>query len=280
MATYAIGDVQGCYDELCDLLDAVAFDPEFDRLWLLGDLVNRGPRSVDVLRAMRGLGGAVSCVLGNHDLHLLAIRYGGHRANRGDSFRDVLDAPDCDVLCDWLRRQPLLVSDAGLGYVMTHAGIPHIWNLDEATALAREVEAVLVGPDATTYFTELYGNRPDRWSDELEGMDRWRIITNYFTRMRLVDLTGRLDFASKGPVAAAPQGWQPWYELRARTPLEPKLLFGHWASLEGYTGQPDIIALDTGCVWGRTLTALCLETGVMTAVRARALRSKTESERA
>ncbi|MBX3705046.1 MAG: symmetrical bis(5'-nucleosyl)-tetraphosphatase [Pseudomonadales bacterium] len=263
MATWAIGDIQGCYDEFAELLDVVRFEPAHDRLWLVGDLVNRGPRSLDVLRRVRALGPAALTVLGNHDLHLLAIHFGGHKANRGDTFGDVLAAPDRDELCDWLRRQPLLVSDDALGHVMTHAGIPHIWTRREAQAHAREVEAVLGGTDHVDYFRALYGNRPSRWDDGLAGMDRWRLITNYFTRMRLVDVDGGLDFAYKGPVVHAPEGWLPWYELRARRPLRETLLFGHWASLEGHTGRAGIVALDTGCVWGRTLTAYRLEDGTV-----------------
>jgi bis(5'-nucleosyl)-tetraphosphatase (symmetrical) len=270
MSTWAVGDLQGCYDEFRDLLDRIAFDPGSDVLWLVGDLVNRGPRSLDVLRFVRDLGDSARTVLGNHDLHLLAIHFGGHKPNRGDTFQDILAAPDADELCHWLRRQPFLVHDADLDYVMTHAGIPHIWSRKEAAALAREVESVLQGDGHADYFKALYGNRPDCWDESLTGMDRWRVITNYFTRMRLVNKRGRLDFSYKGPVAHAPEGWTPWYELRARHPLKEKLIFGHWASLEGHTGRPAIIALDTGCVWGRSLSALCLDNGRLVRVPSRA----------
>ena len=269
MTTWAIGDLQGCYDEFRDLLDRLRFDPARDVIWLVGDLVNRGPRSLDVLRHVHSLGSAARTVLGNHDLHLLAIRFGGHKPNRGDTFQDILEAPDGDELCHWLRRQPLLVSDPELGYVMTHAGIPHIWTRKQAAALAREVEAVLQGDGFRDYFAALYGNQPDCWDETLAGMDRWRVITNYFTRMRLVNEQGRLDFSYKGPVAHAPEGWVPWYELRARKPLKDKLVFGHWASLEGHTGRSSIIALDMGCVWGRSLKALCLDDGTFAEVPSR-----------
>jgi bis(5'-nucleosyl)-tetraphosphatase (symmetrical) len=269
MTTWAVGDLQGCYDELRDLLDRIEFEPGRDTLWLVGDLVNRGPNSLEVLRFVRSLGAAARTVLGNHDLHLLAIRYGGHTPNRGDTFGELLAAPDGDELCDWLRRQPLLVHDDALGHVMTHAGIPHIWNRKRAASLAGEVEAVLRGDGHAEYFAALYGNRPDCWDDDLEGMDRWRLITNYFTRMRLVDKRGRLDFAYKGPVAHAPKGWSPWYDLRARKPLKETLVFGHWASLEGRTGRAGIVALDTGCVWGRSLTAMNLEDGRFVSVPSR-----------
>jgi bis(5'-nucleosyl)-tetraphosphatase (symmetrical) len=269
VATYAIGDIQGCYDELSVLLDRVRFDPSEDRLWLVGDLINRGPQSLKVARFVRSLGDAVLAVLGNHDLHLLAIVFGGHRVNRGDTFTDLLDASDVQDIADWLRHRPLLVRDDGLGYVMTHAGIPHIWSLDEASALAVEVQSVIRSDRHAEYFATMYGNRPACWQDGLEGMDRWRAITNYFTRMRLVDEAGCLEFSHKGSLEDAPVGWWPWYELRAREPLGAKLVFGHWASLEGRTGVDDIIALDTGCVWGRELTALCLETARFTRVSAR-----------
>lgn len=270
MAVWAVGDLQGCYDEFRELLDLIEFDPSVDTVWLVGDLVNRGPGSLSVLRHIRALGASARAVLGNHDLHLLAIRYGGHKINRGDTFGDVLAADDCDELCDWLRRLPLLVLDHPGGHVMTHAGIPHIWSLEEARAHAAEVEAVLSGDGCVDYCRALYGNRPDAWDPALRGMDRWRIITNYFTRMRLIEPSGRLDFAYKGPVQHAPPGWSPWFLHRARRPLAETLLFGHWASIEGHTGRPDIVALDTGCVWGRFLTARRLDDGLVRQVRSQA----------
>jgi bis(5'-nucleosyl)-tetraphosphatase (symmetrical) len=268
VATYAIGDIQGCYAEFTQLLDLISFDPERDRLWIVGDLVNRGPDSLAVVRHVRSLGAAAVCVLGNHDLHLLAIRYGGHSPGSGDTFGDLLAADDADEIFAWMRRMPLLVDDPGLGFCMVHAGIPHIWNLVQASRLAREVERVIQGDDYLEFFAAMYGNRPDRWDDALLGMDRWRVITNYFTRMRLIDKAGRLDFTHKGALDAAPRGWHPWYRLRMRNPLPRKLLFGHWAAIDGVTGDSSIIALDTGCVWGRSLTALCLETGRLTRVPA------------
>jgi bis(5'-nucleosyl)-tetraphosphatase (symmetrical) len=269
VATYAIGDIQGCYDELNALLEQLRFDPSDDQLWLVGDLINRGPRSLDVARFVRSLGDAAVTVLGNHDLHLLAIVFGGHTPNRKDTFTDLLEADDLQDIAHWLRCQPLLVKDDELGYVMTHAGIPHIWSLQEAAALAAEVELVLRNEGYHEYFSAMYGNRPYCWADDLVGMDRWRAITNYLTRMRLVDESGCLDFSHKGTLDDAPAGWLPWYELRVREPLGAKVVFGHWASLEGHTGVEDIIALDTGCVWGRDLTALCLETSRFTCVSAR-----------
>tara|TARA_A100001037_G_scaffold109495_1_gene99682 strand:- start:2327 stop:3145 length:819 start_codon:yes stop_codon:yes gene_type:complete len=270
MATYAVGDVQGCYAEFSDLLERVRFDPSRDRLWLLGDLVNRGPESLRVVRLVRSLEGAAEIVLGNHDLHFLAIHLGGHSMNRHDTFLDLVNAPDADEIADWYCGQPLMVADADLGYAMVHAGIPHLWGLDKALSLANEVESVISGDDRRTYFETMYGNKPAGWNDDHEGMDRLRAITNYFTRMRLLDDRGRMDFSHKGSLDEAPRELTPWYELRAEHPLPVKLVFGHWAALEAGTGLADVIGLDTGCVWGRELTALCLETGERIAVAARA----------
>lgn len=268
MPTYAVGDIQGCGAQFEQLLEQLAFDGRSDTLWLVGDLVNRGPRSLDVLRRARGLGAACRIVLGNHDLHLLAIHYAGRKPRRGDTLDDVLAAPDRDELCDWLRGMPLLFEDRALGYAMTHAGIPHIWDLAEATRLAREVEAVYQGDGAAGFFESMYGNEPALWQDDLQGTDRWRCITNYFTRMRLLDETGRLDLVSKGGLEDAPAGWSPWFELRARRPLEVRLLFGHWAALKEVTSRNGVIGLDTGCVWGGALTALCLDSGEFSSIPA------------
>lgn len=269
MATYAVGDIQGCCDELRDLLALVQFGAD-DTLWVLGDLVNRGPASLATLRLLHGMGDQVRTVLGNHDLHLLAVAFGGHKLGRGDTFGDVLAAPDADELLHWLRQQPLLVRDNG--YLMVHAGVPHIWSLDEAEAHAAEVCQVLRGNDYQSYFKALYGNEPDCWRDDLVGMDRLRLITNYFTRMRLIDEAGRLDFMHKGHPADAPAGWLPWF---ARHPEGGEtLLFGHWAAIEGQTGRDDVLALDTGCVWGRALSAYALEERRRYSVPARAAKTQ------
>lgn len=270
MATYAIGDIQGCYSEFVALLDAVSFDRSRDRLWLLGDLVNRGPESLAVMDLVMSLQGRTTTVLGNHDLHFLAIHYGGHAPVAGDTFHDLLAAPNVDEIAAWFRGQRFFHRDRSLGYAMAHAGIPPGWSLRAAQAHSRELMAVLQGADYTRYFQQMYGNVPDSWSDGLAGMDRWRILTNYFTRMRLIDRNGRLDFSHKGALAGAPAGWYPWYELFPDNVRDHRLLFGHWAALEGVTGRDDIIALDTGCVWGRCLTGLCLESGELVAVPAAA----------
>lgn len=251
VATYAVGDIQGCCAELQDLLSQVAFGAD-DSLWVLGDLVNRGPASLATLRLLYSMRGQVRIVLGNHDLHLLAVALGGHKVGRSDTFAEVFAADDVDELLQWLRVQPLMVREGQ--YTMTHAGVPHIWSLDAAQGYADEVSQVLRGGDYRSYFEQLYGNVPDCWDEALTGMDRLRMITNYFTRMRLIDRNGRLDFKHKGHPDSAPDAWQPWYQLRPTT--SDTLLFGHWAAIEGETGRTDLRALDTGCVWGRSLTAL------------------------
>ena len=261
MATYAIGDIQGCYEEFTMLLDKVDFRADRDRLWLLGDLINRGPDNLSVVRRVMALGDSAITVLGNHDLHFLAVHRGGHSANRNDTFADVLESRQVGDISDWYRQQPFLHRDRQLGYVMAHAGVPHLWGIKQALAFSAEIEEVVSGNDCEPYFRGMYGNVPNVWSESLEGMDRWRVITNYFTRMRLIDENGVLDFSHKGALSDAPEGLVPWFRLRARVPLKLKILFGHWAALEGHTGEEAIIGLDTGCVWGRYLTALCLEDG-------------------
>lgn len=267
MATYAVGDIQGCAIELERLLELVGFGAG-DQLWAVGDLVNRGADSLSVLRRLKDLGNSVRVVLGNHDLHLLAMGFGGHPQRRGDTLGDVLAAPDREELLHWLRRQPLLHRDSTLGSVMTHAGIPHIWSLDEAGERAAEVEAVLRGDHFEAFLANLYGNEPDCWSPELEGLPRIKLITNYFTRMRLIRGDGRLDFKHKGAAADAPAPFRPWYEFRAPGP--ERLLFGHWAALEPIVDRSDVVNLDTGCVWGRRLTALRLEDARLFSVAASA----------
>ena len=278
MATYAVGDIQGCYTQLCQLLDEVAFSST-DTLWLAGDLVNRGPDSLAVLRLVRSLGSRAICVLGNHDLHLLAIYYGGHKTHRGDTFDALLSAPDMPEIAQWYLQQPLLVVEPTLGYAMAHAGIPHIWTLAEAQALAQEVGDYLQHDDYAHYFRELYGNEPNCWRDDLHGMDRLRLITNYFTRMRLIRSDGQLDFKHKGALENLPEGYKAWFDYagldipkqKTDSKLNKKpirILFGHWAALEGLTNNPTVVALDTGCVWGRTLTAICLDTGQLSCVSA------------
>ncbi len=269
MRTYAIGDIQGCYAEFRALLDKLEFEPQQDRLWLIGDLVNRGPASLEVMQLVMSLGDSAVTVLGNHDLHFLAIYYGGHQPHLGDTFDELLGAPNVAKIADWFRNQRFFYRDEQLGYAMAHAGLPPNWSFDTARKYSEEVMAVIRSERGDLYFRELYGNEPDIWSDQLTGMDRWRLLTNYFTRMRLMDDNGRLDFNHKGSLDEAPPGWRPWYEFTAPALGGKRLLFGHWAALDGQTGFDNVIALDTGCVWGRTLTALCLETGAIVSVPAK-----------
>ena len=261
MATYAVGDIQGCDAELAALLDEVSFDERHDALWLLGDLVNRGPDSLAVMERVMALGDRVTTVLGNHDLHFLAIWFGGHPLRSTDTFTDLLSAPQAKAIAQWLRRQPFFHHDPRLGCAMVHAGIAPGWTFADAAAASDELMAVLQGAGFKAYFRHLYGDRPNRLTGDLAGMDRWRILTNCFTRMRLIDAQGGLNFSHKGPLSEAPPDCRPWYELTGGAFAGQRLLFGHWAALDGHTGKDNLIALDTGCVWGRSLTALCLESG-------------------
>ncbi|HSG89274.1 MAG TPA: symmetrical bis(5'-nucleosyl)-tetraphosphatase [Pseudomonadales bacterium] len=264
MATYAVGDVQGCLEPLRDLLDQAHFDPAQDRLWLVGDLVNRGPDSLDTLRFVRDLGDAAVTVLGNHDLHLLAIALGGHAPRRKDTLDAVLAAPDRDELIAWLRTRPLLHHDPALDAVMVHAGIPFLFSLAAAKALAREIEATLRGPSGRAFFEVMYGNEPACWRDELTGFDRIRAGVNYFTRMRFIDDAGALEFDSKEGADTAPAGYFPWFERLHPDFTAPdgcRILFGHWAALEGRGVPAGLVALDSGCVWDRCLTLLRVEDG-------------------
>lgn len=260
MAVYAIGDIQGCLEPLQRLLQRLDFAPERDSLWLTGDLVNRGPESLAVLRFVRSLGERARFVLGNHDLHLLAVWCGDARLKPRDSLHQVLDAPDAPELMNWLRQQPLLYEQPGLDYVLVHAGVPPCWTLNEARARAAEVEAALRAPDPRPYFRALYGNEPALWSEDLRGMDRLRFITNAFTRMRYCDEQGRLLLDFKGPPEQRPQGYLPWFGVPGRRQRDgwPTVVCGHWSAL-GFHHDRGVIALDTGCLWGGELTALRLD---------------------
>ncbi len=255
MATYAIGDIQGCYDQMRRLLDRIAFDPARDCLWLVGDLVNRGPQSAAVVRFVSGLGERAITVLGNHDLALLVVAAGMKRAHASDTFGDILNAPDRDELLDWLRRQKLFHS--GEGYAMVHAGLLPQWTVAQAAVLGREVEAALTGPDHLELLRNMYGNEPVRWRDDLAGFDRLRIVINAMTRMRLVTTEGAMEFSHKIGLDNVPAGYLPWYDAPGRASRDTPVIFGHWAAL-GVIVRPDLIALDSGCVWGRALTALRL----------------------
>lgn len=258
MPTLAIGDVQGCYDQLMRLLERAQFDERRDRLWFVGDLVNRGPRSAETVRFAKSLGPGQVTVLGNHDLALLVIAEGIRKPHRGDTFDDILSAPDRDELLDWLRRQKMM--HAGERYAMVHAGLLPQWTIAQATALAREAEAALQGPDYREFLSQMYGNDPPRWRDDLSGYDRLRVIVNAMTRLRFVTPDGSMNFSHKMGLAGAPAGHLPWYEVPARASRGTPILFGHWAAL-GLLQREDVVCLDTGCVWGRALSALRLEDG-------------------
>lgn len=258
MAVYAIGDIQGCFDELRRLLDRLNFDPAADRLWLVGDLVNRGPKSLDTLRYVKALRQAAVTVLGNHDLNLLA-KYVGAKPNKaGSSLDAVLSAPDCDELVDWLRHRCLLHHDPQLGFTMGHAGLVPQWNLEQALALAGEVQAVLRGSDYVEFLYHMYGDEPDRWSEELRGWGRLRFIVNAFTRLRYCDRDGRINIGLTGPPGTQPKGFMPWFEVPGRKSADLHIVCGHWSTL-GYRKEPGVIALDSGCVWGGQLTAVRLD---------------------
>jgi bis(5'-nucleosyl)-tetraphosphatase (symmetrical) len=258
MPHYAVGDLQGCHDEFRALLERLRFDPGRDRLWLVGDLVNRGPDSLGVLRTVRRLGTAVTAVLGNHDLHLLALQQGIVAPGRSDAaLAAVLAAPDADDLLDWLRTLPLAVSDPGIGWTMVHAGLPPQWSVADALAASREVEAALAR-EPRKFFRLMYGDEPRRFSPDLEGEDRLRFAVNCMTRMRFVSGQGELLLALKGPPASAPPGALPWFRHPERRSRGSRIVFGHWSAL-GFLREDDVVALDTGCVWGGTLTAVRLD---------------------
>ncbi|MGE0484725.1 MAG: symmetrical bis(5'-nucleosyl)-tetraphosphatase [Gammaproteobacteria bacterium] len=271
MATYAIGDIQGCAREFDALLRAIRFAPGRDRLWLTGDLVNRGPASLDVLRRVRALGDAAITVLGNHDLHLLAIaRVRGHKPRRRDTLDEVLAAADRDELLNWLRCRPLLHHDAALGCAMVHAGLPPQWSLAESLACAAEVEAALQDDAGLVDFLEhMYGDTPARWEPTLGGRRRLRFITNCLTRMRYCHADGTLDLAAKGAPGSQAADLLPWYALPQRRTRDTTIVFGHWSTLrlDGATCRAwNVHPLDTGAVWGDRLTALRLEDGVLFSV--------------
>lgn len=259
MSTYAVGDLQGCHAEFVELLERLSFRPGRDVLWLAGDLVNRGPASLECLREVMTLGDSAKSVLGNHDLHLLAVARGGGSLKPHDTLQPILEASDREPILDWLQSLPLVVHKGDT--LMSHAGLLPAWSLDQALVLAGEVHGVLGGERAGSFLTQMYGNVPDRWDDSLDGVGRLRMIVNAFTRMRFIDDQGRLDFAAKQGLDSAPVGFFPWFQYPRCDDL--KILFGHWAALTGNTPDSRVRAeaLDTGCVWGGSLTALNLDSG-------------------
>lgn len=261
MAVFAIGDVQGCKDELDTLLDRLRFDASCDRLWFVGDLVNRGPRSLDALRLVRQLGEAAIVVLGNHDLHLLAVASGQAPRKKHDTFDDVLTAPDRDELLDWLRNCPLLHHDATLGSVLVHAGVLPQWELATALRLAAEAGDSIRRSESNELFTHMYGDLPDHWQDDLGGWARLRIIINAFTRLRYCDALGRMDLRPKGRPGNQPPHLLPWFQVPGRMMRNTRIVFGHWSTL-GLWDADGVIALDSGCLWGGKLTAVRLDAGM------------------
>lgn len=260
MARYAIGDIQGCYHSLMHLLEQLDFQPGHDTLWLVGDLINRGTGSLAVLRWVFAHQHCVRVVLGNHDLHTIAVAHHIKPPHRFDTLSELLSATDGHDLLHWLRQQPLMVLEAD--FAMLHAGLYPQWTLAQARVLAAEVEAVLQSPQYLGFLQQMYGNQPAAWQDDLTGIDRLRAITNAFTRMRLLDAEGTMEFAFKGELADVPAGYMPWFLLPERQSRhDPQtILFGHWSALGLYQGN-GVMGLDTGCLWGRQLTAYALETG-------------------
>ncbi|MDF7676436.1 symmetrical bis(5'-nucleosyl)-tetraphosphatase [Neisseriaceae bacterium ESL0693] len=262
MAHYVVGDLQGCLTEFKKLLAKLSFNPGTDTLWLTGDLVNRGPYSLETLRFVRQHDTCMQTVLGNHDLHLLALNYGHGKLKRGDTINDILNAPDKKLLLDWLRSQPLLLRQSD--FIMVHAGLWPQWTASQAESLAQEVSRALIScPEQ--YFAQMYGNKPRCWDNTLTGFDRLRFITNVFTRMRALTSSGKLDFDYKATLADMPAGLTAWFNAPDRRNLDVTILFGHWSAL-GFHRQHHTVCLDTGALWGGTLTALNLQTQHITQV--------------
>ncbi len=256
-STYAIGDIQGCFSELTALLEKVRFNKDDDHLWLVGDLINRGPQNLETILFLKSLP-KLTAVLGNHDLHFLAVATGVHKTSRSDTLHDLLVAPELPEIIEWLRHLPLIHVDSNQRYLMVHAGVPSIWTTTEAMDYADEVHTILRGDNYLEFLAAMYGNQPAVWSSNLRGMDRLRVITNYLTRLRYCTEDGEMDLVHKEQVC--PEGFDAWFNHHpAVLNNDLNILFGHWAALQGVTGRDDIFALDTGCLWGRELTALRLE---------------------
>jgi bis(5'-nucleosyl)-tetraphosphatase (symmetrical) len=259
MATYAIGDLQGCFDPLKRLLDYIGFAPDNDRLWFVGDLVNRGPQSLEILRFVKGLGAAAITVLGNHDLHLVMQAAGFGKASKEDTLEPILAAPDRDELLGWLRGLPLFHVENE--WAMVHAGLLPSWDVAKAQALSDEVSAALTAPNYVDFLANMWGSEPDVWRDDLAGWDRLRVVVNAMTRMRFVTPEGRMEFrapGAKGPPERGPAGCVPWFDAPNRKSADHAILCGHWSAL-GFRQTDTLLALDTGCLWGGSLTAVRLE---------------------
>jgi len=257
MAHYAIGDVQGCYDPLRRLLDKLKFDPANDQVWFAGDLINRGPQSLETLRFIMSLGDSARSVLGNHECHFLAIAHGYKQPHRADTFDKMLEAEDVDKLIEWVRSRPFFYEDNDLGYSMLHAGVPPQWSIDDTRKHARELEKVISGKRLKQFLAEMYGNKPDIWDNSLCGHERLRFIINCFTRMRFCDKKGRLDLTVKSPVGKQEKHLMPWFNVPKRRTANNKIVFGHWSTL-GLHQENNATCLDSGCLWGGELSAIKL----------------------
>jgi bis(5'-nucleosyl)-tetraphosphatase (symmetrical) len=255
MAIYAIGDIQGCYDDLLRLLDVIQFNPAHDTLWFVGDLVNRGPKSLETLRFVKSLGNSAVCVLGNHDLHLLAVAYKKTSPGKKDDLTPILTAPDSAELIDWLRHRPFFHHNEE--FCMVHAGLPPQWDFAQTKKMAAYAERVLHGNNYLSFFNGMYGDKPNVWSRRLHGAILLRFITNCFTRLRYCDVQGAMNFQQKGKLGTQPAGLKPWFEVEGRKSANMRIIFGHWSTL-GYYDQNNCYGIDTGALWGGQLTAIKL----------------------
>ncbi len=264
MSLYLIGDVQGCDDALGQLLAEIAFSPSRDTLVMLGDLVNRGPKSLQVLRRLKALGDATQCLLGNHDLHALAVACGARAAHKSDTLHELLAAPDAPELLDWLRWRELAILREGV--LMVHAGVLPQWDTIKLIALSAECMPAIRSKDSKNFFQSMYGNSPAAWRDDLQGIDRTRVIINALTRLRFCSAQGEMEFATKEGAGAAPVGYMPWFDVPGRLTANTTVAFGHWSTLS-LINRPNLIALDTGCVWGGALSAMRVDGGRRELVR-------------
>ena len=261
MAIYAIGDIQGCYDELQQLLEKINYKDDRDQIWFTGDLVNRGPKSLQTLRLIRAMGSNAIVVLGNHDLHLLATAYDHLKPGKKDTLDDILQAPDKEELLDWLRSKPLIHIDDQLDLAMVHAGLHPDWPVETARSLAHEVESILRSDRHITFYKHMYGDKPHTWSNKLDGWARLRFITNTLTRMRYCDDNGKVSLSAKGAPGTQPKGLHPWFEIKTRRSKNSRIIFGHWSTLALVEDYPfnNVYPLDTGCLWGGRLTAMRID---------------------
>lgn len=269
MATYAIGDIQGCYHAFSALLTRLSFNPHHDQLRLVGDLINRGNGSLEVLRWCYQHQSSIKVVLGNHDLHALAVAHQLKKAHKSDTLQAIIDAADGGDLLTWLRHQPLMIADvddARMDYAIVHAGLLPQWTINSALAFTKEVEAALQAHDYPNFLANMYGNEPAIWHDGLSGIDRLKVITNAMTRMRVCKADGEMEFAFKGQLQDVPADYMPWFKAPNRQSESTRIFCGHWSAL-GLSQRNNVTSLDTGCLWGGQLSAICIETGVITQVQ-------------